>query len=224
MVTSPVKCMPRRAPKVVCALIGGKNAEIPGEIEDGNFDVYGFVLGVVERPEIVDTSKIEEDDILVSLSSTGLHTGGYSLVRCIYDLDTDATHLNEIRPELGETLNDSLFMPPPPYSNRLAPVFDMVKGRAQIGGGGLIENVPWALPEGVAARFGHLARPISRIFAEIQEEGGISRAEMYRDFNMGLGMFLVCDCNRAREVLSALPAAFEVCETAPDAGKCRIIL
>ena len=82
---------------VVCALVGGKNAEMPGEFEDDNFDVYGFVHGVVERPEMVDTSKIEEDDILVILSSTGLHTGGYSLVRCIYDLDTDPTHLNEFR-------------------------------------------------------------------------------------------------------------------------------
>ena len=173
---------------VVCALVGGKNAEMPGEIEDGNFDVYGFVLGVVERPEIVDTSKIEEDDILVGLSSTGLHTGGYSLVRCIYDLDTDPTHLNEFRPEIGETLNDSLLMPPPPYFNRLAPVFGMVKGIAQIGGVGLIENVPWALPEGVAARLDTSHGSPPRIFAEIQEEGGISRDEMNGAFNVGLGM------------------------------------
>ena len=105
---------------VVCALVGGKNAEMPSVFADDNFDMSGFVLGVVERPEMVDTSKIDEDDILVNLSSTGLHTDGYSLVRCIYDLDTDATHLNEFRPERGETLSDALLRPHPPYFNRLA--------------------------------------------------------------------------------------------------------
>ena len=167
---------------VVCALIGGKNAEMPGEIEDGNFDVSGFVLGVVERPEMVDTSKIEEDDFLVSLSSTGLHTGGYSLVRCIYDLNTDPTHLNEFRPEIGETLNDSLLMPPPPYFNRLAPVFGIVKGIANIASGGLIENVPWTLPERRRCALGHLVwlTPLPHICRDTGRRWHISRRDERR--------------------------------------------
>ena len=100
----------------------------------------------------------------------------------------------------------------------------MVKGIAHITGGGLIENVPRMLPDGVSARFDTSSWPVPRIFTEIQEDGGISRDEMYRVFNMGLGMVLVCDRERVPEVLSALPDGLVVGETASDTGEGRVIL
>ena len=181
---------------------------MPGVFADDNFDVSGFVLGAVERSEMVDTSRIASGDILIGLPSNGLHTNGYSLVRYIYGLDTDPAPLEEFRPELGETLGDALLRPHPPYYNQLTPVFGMVKGIAHITGGGLIENVPRMLPDSVfPPDLTPLPGPIPRIFTEIQEDGGISRDEMYRVFNMGLGMVLVCDRERVPEVLSALPDA-----------------
>ena len=224
VVTTLVDGMARACAEVGCALIGGETAEMPGIFANDNFDVSGFVLGAVERSDMVDTSKIAAGDALIGLPSNGLHTNGYSLVRYIYGLDTDPAPLDEFRPELGETLGDALLRPHPPYYNQLAPVFDMVKGIAHITGGGLIENVPRMLPDGVAAHFDTSSWPVPRIFTEIQEYGGISRDEMYRVFNMGLGMVLVCDQERVRDVLAALPDAFEVGETAPDTDEDRVIL
>ena len=132
MVTTLVEGMAKACAEVGCALIGGETAEMPGVFADDNFDVSGFVLGAVERSEMVDTSKITTGDILIGLPSNGLHTNGYSLVRYIYGLDTDPSPLEEFRPELGETLGDALLRPHPPYYNRLAPVFGMVKGIAHI--------------------------------------------------------------------------------------------
>ena len=121
-------------------------------------------------------------------------------MRYIYGLDTDSALLEEFRPELGETLGDALLRPHPPYYNQLFPVFGMVKGIAHITGGGLIENVPRMLPvRRRRSRFDTSSWPVPRIFTEIQEDGGISRDEMYRVFNMGLGMVLVCDRERVSE-------------------------
>ena len=224
VVTTLVEGMARACAEVGCALIGGETAEMPGVFSGDSFDVSGFVLGAVERSDMVDTSRIAAGDALIGLPSNGLHTNGYSLVRYIYGLDSDPAPLDEYRPELGETLGDALLRPHPPYYNRLKPIFGMVKGIAHITGGGLIENVPRMLPDGVGARFDTSSWPVPRIFTEIQEDGGISRDEMYRVFNMGLGMVLVCDQERVRDVLAALPDAFEVGETAPDTGKGRVIL
>ncbi len=224
VVTTLVEGMAKACGEVGCALIGGETAEMPGVFAGDNFDVSGFVLGAVERSEMVDTSNITEGDALIGLPSNGLHTNGYSLVRYIYGLDSDPAPLDEFRSELGETLGDALLRPHPPYYNQLAPVFGMVKGIAHITGGGLIENVPRMLPEGVAASFDTASWPVPPIFLQIQEDGGVSREEMYRVFNMGLGMVLVCDRERVSEVLSALPDGFEVGEVVGEEGAERVVL
>ena len=224
VVTTLVAGMAEACAEVGCALIGGETAEMPGVFDGDNFDVSGFVLGAVERSEMVDTSRIAAGDALVGLPSNGLHTNGYSLVRSIYGLDDDPAPLAEFRPELGETLGDALLRPHPPYYNRIAPAFGMVKGIAHITGGGLVENVPRMLPDGAAARFDTASWPVPPIFSQIQEDGGVARDEMYRVFNMGLGMVLACDRERVSEVLSALPGALVVGEIAPDTGEGRVIL
>ena len=216
--TTLVEGMARACAEVGCALIGGETAEMPGVFADDNFDVSGFVLGAVERSEMVDTSRIGAGDALIGLPSNGLHTNGYSLVRHIYGLDTDPAPLEEYRPELGETLGDALLRPHPPYYNQLAPVFGMVNGIAHITGGGLIENVPRILPDGVSAQFDTASWPVPPIFTQIQEDGGVSREEMRRVFNMGLGMVLACDKERVNEVLAALPDGLAVGEIVPDSA------
>ena len=224
VVTTLVEGMARACEEVGCALIGGETAEMPGVFADDNFDVSGFVLGVVERAEMIDTSRIAAGDVLVGIPSNGLHTNGYSLVRHVYDLDTDPAPLAEYRSELGETLGDALLRPHPPYFNMLKPVFGMVKGIAHITGGGLIENVPRILPDGTAASFDTSSWPVPPVFTLIQEDGGVSRDEMYRVFNMGLGMVLACDRSRLPDVLALLPGAHEVGEVAPDDGRGRATL
>ena len=119
VVVTLVEGMTRACQDVGCALIGGETAEMPGVFADDNFDVSGFVLGVVERSEMIDTSKIEAGDALIGVPSNGLHTNGYSLVRHVYGLDSDPGPLEEFRHELGETLGDALLRPHTPYYNRL---------------------------------------------------------------------------------------------------------
>ena len=224
VVVTLVEGMAKACEEVGCALIGGETAEMPGVFADDNFDVSGFVLGVVERSEMIDTSRIEAGDALIGVPSNGLHTNGYSLVRHVYGLDSDPSPLYEFRSELGETLGDALLRPHPPYYNRLKPVFGMVKGIAHVTGGGLIENVPRVLPDGLAARFDTGTWPVPPIFTQIQEDGGIPRDEMYRVFNMGLGLVLACEPSRVSEVLGLVPGALEVGEVVHAGGGGRVTL
>ena len=224
VVLTLVEGMASACEEVGCALIGGETAEMPGIFAGDNFDVSGFVLGVVERSEMIDTSRIGVGDALIGVPSNGLHTNGYSLVRHVYGVDSDPSPLSEYRSELGETLGDALLRPHPPYLSQLEPVFGMVNGIAHITGGGLLENVPRMLPDGVSASFDTSSWPVPPVFLQIQEDGGISRDEMYRVFNMGLGMVLTCDRSRVADVLAQAPGALEVGEVVEDTGDGRVIL
>ncbi len=190
-----------------CALLGGETADMPGLYAQGDFDLVGFVVGVVERDAIIDGSRIQEGDVLLGLPSSGLHTNGYSLVRRVFgvgaggDPDAERAILYANYPGLGVTLGEELLRPhrcywnelkgsplpvQPPTSNLKPPI----KGLAHITQGGLPGNVPRMLPEGLAARFDRAAWKPQPIFRLIQERGAISEEEMYRTFNMGLGMVL----------------------------------
>ena len=217
--------MARACTEVDCALIGGETAEMPGVFAEGQFDLSGFVVGVVERSEMLDPSTIRPGDALVGVPSNGLHTNGYSLVREIYGLERDPSPLTEFRPGLGETLGDALLRPHPPYYHALMPVFPHVKGIAHITGGGLVENIPRMLPDGTAAIFDTDAWPLPPIFGQIQEDGGIDRDEMYRVFNMGLGMVLVCDPSAVDRVVARVPDAVVVGEiTTAQVDVDRVVL
>ena len=224
VVVALVEGMARACEAVGCALIGGETAEMPGVFADGAFDVSGFVLGAVERAEIIDGSRIAAGDALIGVASNGLHTNGYSLVRAVYGLDEDPSPLSEYRVELGETLADALLKPHPPYYEALRPAFGAAKGIAHITGGGLIENVPRILPDGLAARFDSSAWTPPPIFETLRRDGGISRDEMFRVFNMGLGMVAACAPARARETASLIPNAAVVGEVVRHDGGGRVII
>ena len=210
--------MARACEQADCALIGGETAQMPGLYADGDFDMAGFVVGAVERDEILDGSEIRAGDAIIGIPSNGLHTNGYSMVRHAFGLHDDPTPLQEFMPELGEgvTIGDALLMPHPSYVDAVQPVLPIIKGMAHITGGGIVENVPRILPEGTAALFDSSAWRIPPIFTLLQERAAISREEMYRVFNMGIGMALVCDATEVDAVLASVPNAEVVGEVMPD--------
>ncbi len=179
-----------------CALLGGETADLPGVYAAGDFDLVGFVVGVVERDAVIDGSRIQEGDALLGLPSSGLHTNGYSLVRRVFgvgqggDADAERAVLYANYPGLGVTLGEALLAPHRCYYNELKPVLPLLKGIAHITGGGIPGNVPRILPEGLAARIDRSAWKPQPVFRLIQERGNVAQEEMYRTFNMGLGIVL----------------------------------
>ena len=205
-----------------CALIGGETAQMPGVYAGGDFDLVGFAVGVVERDEILDPADVEIGDMLVGLPSSGLHTNGYSLVRRVFDLDDDPSQLLRHRPELGRTLGEELLEPHLSYVSTVQRVRADVKSIAHVTGGGLVENLPRALPDGTAASLDRRAWDVPPIFSVIQSAGEISDDEMFRVFNMGLGMVLVCDSAKASALAAELPGAKIVGEVTAASGQPRV--
>ncbi len=190
-----------------CALIGGETAEMPGFYADGEYDIAGFIVGVVERARLVDGHAIRPGDVLVGLPSDGLHTNGYSLARrvlfdvCGFTPDTRV-------PELGATVADALLAPHRSYLPAARPLLaeGLVKGMAHITGGGLTENIPRVLPEGCGVVIERNRWRVPPIFALLQARGGIEDAEMFRAFNMGVGLVVIVapeDLARATALLGA---------------------
>ena len=212
------RLMPERAEALVrgvaeacravgCALIGGETAELPGIYPDDGFDLAGFAVGVVEEDAILDGSTIVEGDVLLAVPSNGLHTNGYSLARRVFGVDDNPSVLDEVPPELGVTLGEALLEPHRCYYPLLEPTLPFIKGMAHITGGGLPENVPRILPAGLGARFDTSTWQVPPIFTLIREAGRVEADEMYRVFNMGVGMVLACSLERADEVRQLVPEA-----------------
>jgi len=201
-----------------CALIGGETSQLPGLFAPGEFDLSGFAVGVVEKDAILDGSTIHPGDALLGLPSSGLHTNGFSLVRRIFGIDDDARVLHERVPQLEATLGEALLVPHRAYYPLLAPVLPQVKGMAHITGGGFEGNVPRCLPNGVAARINLDSWDAPPIFRLVQEQGGVEEAEMYRVFNMGIGMVLVVASEAVAAVQAAVPEARIVGEVVEGAG------
>jgi phosphoribosylformylglycinamidine cyclo-ligase len=188
-----------------CALIGGETAEMPGFYQPGEYDLAGFIVGLVDRQLIIDGRTIESGDLLVGLPSAGLHTNGYSLARHVI-FERLAFGPDRFLDELGMTVSDALLAPHRSYLSVLRPAIDsgIVKGLAHITGGGLTENLPRILPEGSEAVIRRGSWPVLPIFGFLQNAGSISDAEMHRVFNMGIGMVVVCarvHLNQLREAL-----------------------
>ena len=176
-----------------CVLLGGETAEMPGFYQDGEYDIAGFIVGVVDRAEIIDGKTIASGDILLALSSAGLHTNGYSLARKLF-FEVAGYEPQTQLPELGMTAGKALLLPHVSYLKPLDGLLDkgVIKGLAHITGGGLTDNIPRILPEGTAVRIERDSWPIPPLFELLRKLGNVSDAEMYRTFNMGVGMVIVC--------------------------------
>jgi phosphoribosylformylglycinamidine cyclo-ligase len=191
-----------------CALIGGETAEMPGFYADGEYDLAGFIVGLVDRERLIDGATIRVGDRLIGLPSTGLHTNGYSLARKVFF--PAMTHETVVA-ELCTTIGDALLTTHRSYLKAVSPLLDrgLVKGMAHITGGGITENLPRVLPAGCRAAVDGRAWIVPPIFRLIQERGEIAVDEMLRAFNMGIGLIIVCDAHEEAAVLAALRDAGE---------------
>jgi phosphoribosylformylglycinamidine cyclo-ligase len=196
-----------------CALIGGETAEMPGFYADGEYDIAGFIVGVVERSRVIDGRGVLPGDALIGLPSAGLHTNGYSLARQVI-FETAGWKPDTFVNELGMTVGEALLAPHLSYLSQVRPLIerDQIKGMAHITGGGLTENLPRALPEGCAAEIDLQSWSIPPLFRLLQQHGSISTDEMFRAFNMGVGLVIVCASRDAQRIVDLLSKA-----GAPDA-------
>ncbi len=201
-ITAEIVCgMAEACRAAACALIGGETAEMPGVYAPGEFDVAGTIVGVLERKDMLPRSTIRPGDVLLGLRSSGPHTNGYSLIRKAFD----GIPLEAIFPELGIPLADALLAPHRSYYNLLYPIPAEVKALAHITGGGFLENIPRVLPEGVSAIVRRESWPVPPLFRLIQARGNVSTAEMYRVFNMGIGMVAIVAAEDAGHLQQRIP-------------------
>ncbi len=194
-----------------CALIGGETAEHPGVMAPDDYDIAGFAVGAVDREKIIDGSRVGEGDALLGLTSSGVHSNGFSLVRKVFDIENaDLTApMDELE---GKSLGEVLLAPTKIYVRAVRALIDGgvdLRGASHITGGGFFENIPRMLPEGLGARIAPGAIPKQPIFDLIQRRGDISDRDMYNTFNMGLGMVLAVPMDQAERALELLAAAGE---------------
>ncbi len=192
-----------------CALLGGETAEMPGFYHDDEYDLAGFIVGIVERERVINGSKLAPGDTLVGLASAGLHTNGYSLARRVI-FEQMELKVDSLVPALGAPVGDVLLSPHRSYLKAVTPLLDkeLIKGMAHITGGGITENLPRIFPAGVSARI-ERGWPIPPIFTFLQKHGAIPDDEMYRAFNMGIGLIIACASDKQDDVIATLRAAGE---------------
>lgn len=188
-----------------CVLLGGETAEMPGFYQDGEYDIAGFIVGVVDRNKIIDGKTIAAGDVLLALPSAGLHTNGYSLARKLF-FEVAGYKPDTHVPELGMTAGEALLLPHLSYLKPLDGLLDkgLIKGLAHITGGGLTDNIPRILPEGTAAKIRKDSWTIPPLFELMRRLGNVSESEMYRTFNVGVGMVIVCSGSNAEAIASHL--------------------
>jgi phosphoribosylformylglycinamidine cyclo-ligase len=210
--------------EVGCALIGGETAQMPDLYSAGDFDLAGFVVGAVERDRILDGQSIEPGDRLIGVPSSGVHTNGFSLVRRVFNIDEDPSVLFRRYDELHHMLGEELLIRHRCYYPLLEPVLPLVKGLAHITGGGLPGKMPGILPDAVAAVFEPGSWKVPAIFSIIQREGEVADEEMYRVFNMGLGMVAVCNPEAAATFLASIPGSVTVGRVVPRAEPEQVLI
>lgn len=205
-----------------CSLIGGETAEHPGHMEPGSYDVAGFSVGIVERDRLIDGKEVRPGDCIIGMASSGLHSNGFSLVRHV--IGASGVRFDAAIPDFGRTLGEELLQPTTIYVPAVRELCRAagVRGLAHITGGGLVENVPRVLPNGLGVRLDPRLWPAPPVFDFISRLGRISRDEMYRTFNMGLGMVAIVsrtEADRALDVLAGqgIPA-WVVGEVVSSAG------
>ena len=193
-----------------CALLGGETAEMPGFYAEGEYDIAGFIVGLVPRANLIDGSRIVRGDVLIALPSSGLHTNGYSLARAIV-FEHLKLRVDSVVSELGETVGRALLRPHRSYLPAVEPLIDggRLKGMAHITGGGIVENLPRTLPEGLTFTIDRGSWTIPPLFTWLQGAGQVPDSEMFRAFNMGVGLVLVCGPGDAPDMLEDLRARGE---------------
>ena len=193
-----------------CVLLGGETAEMPDFYAAGEYDIAGFIVGVVDKQKIIDGKQITPGDVLLALPSVGLHTNGYSLARKLF-FELAGYHVDQRLEELGMTAGEALLQPHVSYLKPLDDLLDggKIKALAHITGGGLIDNIPRILPEGTAVELDTASWPVLPVFELMQRLGNMTETEMFRTFNMGVGMVIVTARRDAQSMKAELEAKGE---------------
>ena len=186
-----------------CALIGGETAEMPGMYSEDEYDLAGFAVGACEKAQLVSGEYMAEDNVLIGLASSGIHSNGYSLVRKIF-LEDNGFSLDAELPELEESLGDELLKPTRIYAKQIISALREfeIKGMAHITGGGFVENIPRMMPEGLGAEIQDGSWPVLPVFQALQHYGQLDREEMFNIFNMGIGLVLAVDEDDAEKAVA----------------------
>ncbi len=217
-----VKGLASACREVNCALIGGETAEMPGIYSGDDYDLAGFIVGAVEKENIIMGKTIKAGDAIIGLPSSGLHTNGFSLVRKIFGESRAA--MNKKYPGLGRTLGEALLEPHRCYYKPLKPLLPQIKGLAHITGGSFFKNVPRVLPRGLAAQIDTASWTVPPLFRLIQKSGNVDLAEMYHVFNMGIGMVAICSQGNVAKLTKALPEAKVIGKIAKQTGDARVVV
>ncbi len=187
-----------------CSLIGGETAEMPGFYKQGEYDLAGFSVGVVEKEKMIDSQNIEIGDQVIGIASSGVHSNGFSLVRKIFDIKEE--NINKQQEELGMSLGEALLTPTKIYVKAILELLEnvKVKGISHITGGGFYENMPRMLREGVSLKIQKDSYPVLPIFKLIQKVGNIPERDMYNTFNMGIGMAVIVKKEEVQKAIEIL--------------------
>lgn len=190
---SVVEGMARACRENGCVLLGGETAEMPSMYADGEYDLAGFIVGVVDKPKVIDGKSITPGDVVLGIPSTGLQTNGYSLARKLF-FEVGGYKPDDFVEELGTTVGEALLETHASFLPQIGPLLDsgVIKGLVHITGGGFLENIPRILPEGVSVEINRGSWPELPIFGMMQHLGNVDEKEMFRTFNMGIGMIVVC--------------------------------
>ena len=192
-----------------CALIGGETAEMPGFYQEGEYDVAGFCVGIVDKKKIINGSSIKAGDTLIGLSSSGIHSNGFSLVRKLFG--EDKSQLEKVCPELGHSLLEEALTPTRIYVKTVLSLIEKfdIKGIAHITGGGFIENIPRIFPKGIGCEISLSSYELPAVFKLLKKLSGLDNQKIYNTFNMGIGMVLCVDPSIAGDVVKAAEALGE---------------
>ena len=207
-----------------CALIGGETAEMPGFYADGEYDIAGFAVGIVDKKKIINGNSIRPGDALVGIASSGIHSNGYSLVRRLFGDSGNSHDLDRYDDRLKDKVLNVLLTPTKIYVRSILSLIEKVsvKGIAHITGGGFIENIPRIFPKGIGCEIHKDSYPLPEIFRIIQEKSELNDEQIYNTFNMGIGMVVCVDKKDVAETIAALEStgerAYEIGETVQGKG------
>jgi phosphoribosylformylglycinamidine cyclo-ligase len=221
---SVVEGMARACRENGCVLLGGETAEMPDFYPEGEYDLAGFIVGIVDKKNVIDGKSIVPGDVVLGLASTGLQTNGYSLARKLL-FEVGGYGVDSFVDELEATVGDALLATHSSFLPELGPLLDggIVKGLAHITGGGFLENIPRILPEGISVEIKRGMWPELPIFGMMQRLGNVADREMFRTFNMGIGMVVVCSSEDKQQLLSSLPNAHEIGRVLEGPKEVRIV-
>lgn len=208
---SVVEGMARACRENGCVLLGGETAEMPSMYADGEYDLAGFIVGVVDKPKVIDGKSITPGDVVLGIPSTGLQTNGYSLARKLF-FEVGGYTPDSYIEELGTTVGEALLATHASFLPQIGPLLDsgVIKGLVHITGGGFTENIPRILPEGVSVEINRGTWPELPIFGMMQRLGNVPDHEMFRTFNMGIGMIVVCSEFEKGSVADNVACSYEI--------------